>query len=64
MDLGVASRRVRVRADNLTELVTGSTENARRRLPERWQGSPVIDDIVEIVKEMAEMLRVAVAEPT
>jgi serine/threonine-protein kinase HipA len=62
-DLGVAARRVRVRAENLADLVIGSTENARRRLPEPRQSSNVIDGIIEIVEEMALMLRKAAAEP-
>ncbi len=63
LDLGVAARRVRVRVDNLTELVIASTEGARRRLPIERQGSPVIDGIVEIVNDMAEALRRAAVEP-
>lgn len=64
LDLGVAARRVRVRAESLADLVAGSTENARGRLPEGRQSSSVIDGIVEIVNEMAGMLRQAAAEPT
>lgn len=63
MDLGVAPRRVRVRAESLSELVTESTENARGRLPVQQRDSPVIDGIVAIVKQMTEMLRAAAAEP-
>jgi hypothetical protein len=36
--------------------VTTSTEAARERLPGEWQGSEVIDGIVDVVREMARVL--------
>jgi serine/threonine-protein kinase HipA len=61
-ELGIASRRVRIRAHTLAGIVTTSTENARRRLPEEWQGSEVIDGIVDVVRGMARVLWDAAAE--
>jgi hypothetical protein len=61
-ELGIASRRVRIRAHTLAGIVTTSTENARRRLPEEWQDSEVIDGIVDVVRGMARVFWDAAAE--
>jgi len=63
IDLGVAPRRVRLRALDLSERVTNSTGGARGHLPGRSQEGPVIDGIIAIVEEMADVLRSAAAEP-
>jgi serine/threonine-protein kinase HipA len=55
-ELGIASRRVRIRAHTLAGIVTTSTERARRRLPLEWQGSEVIDGVIEVVLEMARLV--------
>lgn len=62
-ELGVAARRVRVRAVGLAERVAGSTEVARGHLPGGHQERPVIDGIIGIVEEMATLLYAAAAEP-
>jgi serine/threonine-protein kinase HipA len=61
-ELGLASRRVRIRAHALAGIVTTSTEDARRNLPDEWQDSEVIDGVIEVVREMARVLWDAAAE--
>jgi len=62
-ELGVAPRRVRVRAVGMAERVADSTEAARERLPGLSRDGAVIDGIVGIVEEMARSLYEAAEEP-
>jgi len=61
-ELGITSRRMRIRAHDLAGRVTTSTEGARRMLPVDWQGSKVIDGIVDVVREMARVVWKAAEE--
>lgn len=62
-DLDLAPRGVRRRAADMVDRVSASTEGARQRLPGRWAGARVVDQIEENVAEMAGVLRSAAAEP-
>lgn len=61
-ELGIASRRVRIRAHALAGIVTTSAERAQQRLPLEWQDSEVIDGVIEVVREMARVVWDAAAE--
>ncbi|HEX3735440.1 MAG TPA: type II toxin-antitoxin system HipA family toxin [Solirubrobacterales bacterium] len=64
VDLGIAGRRVRKHATDISERAVSAAERARLRLPAPWQEAAVIAGIVEVVEEFAETLRRAAAEPT
>jgi serine/threonine-protein kinase HipA len=61
-DLGIAARRVRKHAIDISGIAVASAEKARARLPGPWQDARVIDGIVEVIEEFAEVLRQAAAE--
>jgi serine/threonine-protein kinase HipA len=55
-ELGISSRRVRIRAHSLAGAVTASTEAARGELPGDWQDSEVIDGVVDVARAMARVV--------
>jgi serine/threonine-protein kinase HipA len=62
-DLELRQPGVRRRAGELLERIGGAVDRARTRLPQPWQGDEVIDGIEEVVRESAERLARAAAEP-
>lgn len=62
-DLELRQPGVRRRAGELIERVGDALGRARGRLPRPWQDDQVIDGIEEVVRESAERLRKAAAEP-
>jgi len=62
-NLGIAGRRVRRHALEVSESALRSREAARESLPSPWRDAPIIAVIDEIVAEFADVLRRAVDEP-
>jgi len=62
-DLEVANRGVRRHADQMATAVLAAREPARESLPSTWRADVVIDEIEEIVAELADVLRRAADEP-
>ena len=61
-DLGIATRRVRIRALEMAERVGDLRPTAREELPADWRGAPILDAIDETVEEMSDVLRRAARE--
>jgi serine/threonine-protein kinase HipA len=61
-DLGIAPRRVRIRALEMIDRVGERGEAAREGLPPGWRDAPVLDPIGETVAEMSDSLRRAAQE--
>jgi serine/threonine-protein kinase HipA len=62
-ELGISAPMTRTRVKELALRAVDSIDRARARLPEPWQGDEVIDGIEEVVRESAERLARAAAEP-
>jgi serine/threonine-protein kinase HipA len=62
-DLEISARLVRSRAGELAGRTIGARADARRQLPDDWQGRPLLDEIDAIVADAADGLRGAAAEP-
>lgn len=56
-DLGIAPRRVRIRALDLIERVAARREAVRREMPEGWAEAPILDAAEETIAEMSDLLR-------
>lgn len=61
-DLGIAPRRVRIRALDLAERVGDLRGEARRRLAAPWADAPVLDAVDGTIDEMVAVLRRAARE--
>jgi len=62
-DLGVTAKVARSRMAALIDAVPEACTGARDRLPDGWQGEDVIGEIEGVVRDSAERLKAALAEP-
>jgi serine/threonine-protein kinase HipA len=62
-ELGVTARMTRLRVAEISERVVASMADARMRLPQAWRDEAVLEDIEGIVRDAAERLVAAAAEP-
>jgi len=62
MDLGVKPALVRRRAISMRERAEAAAEEARRSLPVEFQDRPILDKIIEVLRERGEGLRKRAAE--
>lgn len=62
-ELGIAAAMARSRMGALVEAVLSSCDEARARLPDKFQDEEIISGIEEVIRDSAERLRAALAEP-
>lgn len=62
-DLGISSRATRLRFEDMSSRIATGCPGARDDLPAEWRHDPVIDAIEAVIRDAAERLDAALAEP-